>query len=109
MKFYLKIISTEIYQLQMTQIHCQTLYIYIYILCLERLAHLIEESVVAGRWKPVEVGRKGLKISRLFFTDDMILICRSRHAQFRCRRFLNAFICLVREASSQKVSISKTI
>jgi hypothetical protein len=28
MKFYIKIISTEIYQLQMTQIHCQTLYIY---------------------------------------------------------------------------------
>lgn len=45
----------------------------IFVLCVERLAHLIEEAVKKGRWRPVKFSRTGPAISHLFFADDLVL------------------------------------
>lgn len=40
---------------------------YIFILCIERLAHGILKEVNKGNWKPIRMGRNGIPISHLFF------------------------------------------
>lgn len=46
---------------------------YIYILYLERLADLIGKKVEQGRWKPMQLVRKGPKLSQMSFADDLVL------------------------------------
>nr|XP_025681707.1 uncharacterized protein LOC112783135 [Arachis hypogaea] len=38
-----------------------------------QLAHLIEDKVVKGEWRPFRIGKHGLSISHLMFADDLIL------------------------------------
>ncbi|PKI66401.1 hypothetical protein CRG98_013203 [Punica granatum] len=45
---------------------------YLFVLCIERLAHLIFDSVEAGRWKPIRIGAQGLPISHIMFADDLL-------------------------------------
>ena len=46
---------------------------YLFVLCMEKLSHLINQKLVEGSWKPVKTSRNGPVISHLFFTDDLIL------------------------------------
>ncbi|KAL5734742.1 hypothetical protein ACOSP7_032603 [Xanthoceras sorbifolium] len=46
---------------------------YIFVLCMEKLSHLIVDSVSKGLWKPIRISRGGPLISHLFFADDLIL------------------------------------
>ena len=40
---------------------------YIFVLCMERLGHLINASVQSGQWKPVKLSKSGPSISPFFF------------------------------------------
>lgn len=44
---------------------------YLFVLCLERLAHLTETEVSKDIWKPFWVGRRGPLSLIYFFADDM--------------------------------------
>ncbi|KAK3205341.1 hypothetical protein Dsin_019387 [Dipteronia sinensis] len=46
---------------------------YLFVLCMEKLSHLINRRVHFGYWKCVKVSRGGPPISHLFFADDFIL------------------------------------
>ncbi|KAL5733231.1 hypothetical protein ACOSQ2_032923 [Xanthoceras sorbifolium] len=46
---------------------------YLFVLCMEKLSHLIVDCVNKGSWKPIAVSRGGPLISHLFFADDLIL------------------------------------
>ncbi|KAG8386867.1 hypothetical protein BUALT_Bualt03G0193600 [Buddleja alternifolia] len=46
---------------------------YLFVLCMERLAYMIEEETGNGGWKPTALCRKGPRISHLLFADDLIL------------------------------------
>lgn len=50
---------------------------YIFVLCLERLAHRIMKEVAAGAWKPLKASRHGPAVSYLFFADDLMLFVES--------------------------------
>lgn len=54
---------------------------YLFVLCMERLSHWIEDKVQAGRWRPIKVSRSGARISHLFFTDDILLFAEERMDQ----------------------------
>ena len=56
---------------------------YLFVLCMERLAAMIQQKVNARNWKPVEIKRGGPKISHLFFADDVLLFCKAKKAQVR--------------------------
>lgn len=43
---------------------------YIFILCMERLAHRINLAVNKGEWKLIKIGRKCLELSHVFFAND---------------------------------------
>ncbi|PKI32093.1 hypothetical protein CRG98_047515 [Punica granatum] len=50
--------------------------LYLFVLCVERLSHLIRESVEVEVWQPIRVGRNGQWISHLMFADDILLFAK---------------------------------
>lgn len=78
---------------------------YLFVLCIERLCHLIEVSVGKREWKPIGISRGGPKLSHICFADDLILFAEASVAQVRViRRVLDRF-CI---ASGQKVNLEKS-
>ncbi|KAG8383563.1 hypothetical protein BUALT_Bualt04G0026600 [Buddleja alternifolia] len=52
---------------------------YLFVLCMERLSHLIEATVRERNWQPIQPCRGGPKFSHLFFADDLILFTKTSH------------------------------
>lgn len=78
---------------------------YLFVLCMERLCHMIDVEVAKKTWKPISLSRGGPKVSHTCFTDDLILFAEASVAQiWVVRRVLEQF-CL---ASGQKVSLEKS-
>ena len=78
---------------------------YLYVICMERLAHLIDKEVRSGGWKPVRASRHGPPISNLAFADDLILFSEASVAQAEViMNCLDKFC----QASGSKVSRSKS-
>lgn len=48
------------------------LFPYLFVACMERLSHLIEEAVNTKARKPIRVCRNGPLIARLLFADDVV-------------------------------------
>lgn len=46
---------------------------YIFVLCMDKLSHLISHAVDNGRWKPMRAGRNGPMVSHLMFAADLLL------------------------------------
>lgn len=68
---------------------------YIFVLCLERLSKWIQCKVNEGVWRPLQASRSGIKISHLFFADDLLLFAEADTSQVACilqglRGFCNA-------------------
>lgn len=51
---------------------------YLFVLCLERLVHMIQQEVERGRWKSLKVLRSGPGISHLFFADNLLFFVESK-------------------------------
>ncbi|KAL0013724.1 hypothetical protein SO802_000793 [Lithocarpus litseifolius] len=51
---------------------------YLFIMCMEYLGCLIEEKCSKGLWCPLKASRGNIKISHLFFIDDLILFAKAR-------------------------------
>lgn len=54
---------------------CDPLSPYIFVICMKRLSHMIEEAVNANFWKPIKAGRNGPAISHLLSTNDLLFFC----------------------------------
>lgn len=46
-------------------------------ICIERLAQIIDEAVDRGDWKPIKCSRYGPELSNLFFTNDIVLFAEA--------------------------------
>ena len=78
---------------------------YLFVLCLERLCHMIDRSTAAREWKPISLSQSGPKLSHVCFADDLILFAEASVAQIRIiRRILEAFCA----SSGQNVSLDKS-
>ena len=55
--------------------------LYIFVLCMERLAHLISAEVQNGGWKPMSMARNAPKLSHLFFVYDLVLFAKASFDQ----------------------------
>ncbi|KAG7555110.1 Reverse transcriptase domain [Arabidopsis suecica] len=78
---------------------------YLFVMCLERLCHLIEMSVDCKEWKPISLSRGGPKLSHICFADDLILFAEASVAQVQVIRKVLERFCV---ASGQKVSLEKS-
>lgn len=78
---------------------------YLYVICMERLAHLIEQEVQFGNWVPVKASGNGPSISHLAFADDLILLSEATVSQAELMKQCLDKFC---EASGSRVSIEKS-
>ncbi|BBH09066.1 hypothetical protein Prudu_021464 [Prunus dulcis] len=79
---------------------------YLFVMCIEKLSHLIEDSVKKGVWKPVKSSQSGPAVSHLFFADDLVLFAEANSTQARVLKS-----CLERfyNASGQTVNYDKSV
>ena len=56
---------------------------YLFVLCMERLNHVIYEAVENGAWKPIQLSRTGPNLSHIFFADDLILFTKASVDQIK--------------------------
>ncbi|BFG41163.1 hypothetical protein CerSpe_274360 [Prunus speciosa] len=79
---------------------------YLFVLCMEKLSHIIQQSVQDKAWKPVQICQSGPFISHLFFADDLILFGKASVNQaIVMKNCLDGFCRL----SGQKVSFEKSM
>nr|KYP56524.1 Putative ribonuclease H protein At1g65750 family [Cajanus cajan] len=78
---------------------------YIFVLCMERLFHLIEIAVNHQLWKPIRISRGGPKIAHLAFADDLLLFAEASVDQVEIIQTCLDLFC---SSSGQKVSQDKT-
>lgn len=80
------------------------LYPYLFILCLEKLGHLIDAEVQLHRWQPLKITQCGPSISHICFADDLVLFGKEKTSQLDVMmEVLNKFC----EASGEKISLAK--
>ena len=54
---------------------------YLFVLCMERLGHFIDQAVQEGRWSPIGLSRHGPPLSHLFFDDDLLLFAEASESK----------------------------
>ncbi|KAL8143720.1 hypothetical protein V2J09_016752 [Rumex salicifolius] len=79
--------------------------IYLFVLCLERLEHCIQNSVDAGLWKPLSLCRRGPKLSHLFFADNILLFAEASVSQLKVVQHCLDQFC---GAFGQRINIAKS-
>ena len=78
---------------------------YIFVLCMEKLSHIIQQKVQDKVWKPIQICNGGPFISHLFFANDLILFGEASTVQASLmKQYLDEFCNL----SGQKVSFEKS-
>lgn len=50
---------------------------YLFVLCLKRLGHLIEEAVDTKEWKSIRLSQGSSQLSHICFADDLILFAEA--------------------------------
>ncbi|XP_061336789.1 uncharacterized protein LOC133283880 [Gastrolobium bilobum] len=78
---------------------------YLFVLCIDRLAHLILEATSHKLWKPVVLKKNDPPISHLFFTDDLLLFAEASVQQATIISKILKCFC---DSSGQRVSKEKT-
>lgn len=78
---------------------------YLFVLCMEVLGHHIANAVDQKQWKPVQVGKKGIRLSHLVFADDLLLFAEASNAQATIIHEVLHRFC---KESGQKVNIAKS-
>ena len=78
---------------------------YIFVLCLERIGHIIQPVVDDEKWEPIKLSRYGPNLSHLFFADDLLFFAEASENQIQIiMECLNLFCSM----SGQKVSLKKS-
>ncbi|KAK4262419.1 hypothetical protein QN277_027981 [Acacia crassicarpa] len=56
----------------------------LFVLCMDKLSHVICDAVDDGSWKPMATSKQGPKVSHLMFADDLLLFGVATEAQAAC-------------------------
>ena len=78
---------------------------YLFVLCIERLSHIICQAVHNDDWKAIKLSRHGPELSHLFFANDMVLFAEASVEQIQViMDCLNRF-CM---SSGQRINFQKS-
>lgn len=75
-----------------------------FLLCLDKLAFLIQEKVDSHQWLPIKISSNEPAISHLFFRDDCLLFTRAKSSQVRLVKEVLQTFCL----ALSKINIQKS-
>lgn len=80
---------------------------YLFVMCMDKLTHLIAQSVVEGEWKGLKAGRNGPVITHLMFADNLLVFGQANVNQMATTlRVLNQFCSILgQEINQQKTSL----
>lgn len=78
---------------------------YLFVLIMEKFAHLIQTEVEEDNWKPFRLRKNGTCISHLFFADDLFLFAEADMDQ---AAIIKAYLDDFCAASEEKVNNSKS-
>lgn len=79
---------------------------YIFVLCTDKLLHLIMQAVDKGDWRTIKAGKYGSVVSHLMFADDLLLFGEATTRQMQSvKSILNKFC----NMSGEQVRHKKTI
>ncbi|VVA38357.1 PREDICTED: reverse mRNAase [Prunus dulcis] len=78
---------------------------YLFVLCIEKLSHIIFDEVDKKRWKCVKSSQSGPCVSHLFFADDLVLFAEASTKQAQIMRDCLEKFCSV---SGQAVNFDKS-
>lgn len=78
---------------------------YVFVLCMDKLSHLIEKEEANKRWKGIKLGKQRVTIYHLMFADDLLILGEATDNQIWCvMETLETFGTM----SGQKISHEKT-
>lgn len=79
--------------------------LYIFVLCVERLSRVIGRAVENGEWRFIRLFRQGPTLSYLFFADDLVVFAKASVEKLRVvMRCLDLFC----RSSRQRVNHQKS-
>ncbi|PNX84361.1 ribonuclease H [Trifolium pratense] len=78
---------------------------YLFVLCMDKLSHLILHAVSEGKWHGIKAGRNGPIVSHVMFTDNLMLFGEARERKMHCVINIMDQFC---HMSGQEVSKDKT-
>ena len=78
---------------------------YLFVLCIERLGHIINQAVIEGLWKPIKLSRAGPPLIHLFFANDLLLFSKASEEQIRIIMNCLDTFCV---ASGQRIGLHKS-
>ncbi|XP_058775278.1 uncharacterized protein LOC131649534 [Vicia villosa] len=80
---------------------------YLFVLCMDKLSHLIEHAINEKHWKSFQLGRNGVSILHLMFADDLLIFGEANKAQLNCVKATLETFCSMsgQEISAEKSSI----
>ncbi|KAK4271434.1 hypothetical protein QN277_020133 [Acacia crassicarpa] len=86
----------------------------LFVLCMDKLSHLISDEVESGIWKPIFTSRGGSSVSHLMFADDLLLFGVATETQVLCmmscvQRFMDVSGGKVNTAKSSVFSLLKSL
>ncbi|CAL1390513.1 unnamed protein product [Linum trigynum] len=79
---------------------------YLFVLCMERLSHKIDEACLSKKWKPIHLTKEGLPLTHLFFADDLLLFAEAESRQIKVVKECLDDFCY---SSGQRVNYNKSI
>lgn len=77
----------------------------IFVTCISRLSHGINQAVQDGRRKPIRLTRGGIPITNLFFADDLLFLVEASDDQ---AHVMNEVLNIFCSRSGEKVNKAKT-
>lgn len=57
---------------------------YLFVMCMDKLTHLILEVVDSGDWTPLKAFHNGPTVLHLVFADDLLLFGKATEKCFQC-------------------------
>lgn len=78
---------------------------YLFVIMMEKFAHLIQREVEEDNWRPFRLKKKGTCVSHLFFADDLILFAEANMEQAAILKACLDDFC---DVSGEKVNNAKS-
>ena len=86
---------------------CDPISPYLFVICIERISHLIQLVVNHNHWKPITLSRCGPPIMHLCFADDLVIFAEAFMSQVEIiSKCVKSFcVCSNKKFSKEKIRI----